>query len=78
MAVCLLNVFLFKEGCCRQNNISVVSGIGEELVVHHSEEICTHEASHNIVVIGRDGCRIRVVDEYSFYGWVVDRGEGLP
>ena len=73
VAIRLLNVFLFEERSCRKNDVSVIGGVGEELIVHHRKQVVAHKSAHNIVVVRRDRRRIRVVDEHCLYRRIFER-----
>src|SRR6185312_6157194 len=67
VSVCVLQVLVLEERGRGQNDVGVVSGIAEELLVHYGEQIGTTESPHNVIVIGRDRRRIRVVYKDGFH-----------
>ncbi len=54
---------MLQEGGRRQHDIGVVGGVGEELLVHHGEEVAAHQSPNHGVLVGSNGRGIRVVDE---------------
>lgn len=63
VSVCRLQIFVLEEGGRRQDDVSIVGGIGKKLLVHDGEQIRTLQTADHRIVIGTDRRRIRVVDK---------------
>ena len=73
VAVGAHDVFGFEEGGGGEDDVGVVGGVGEELLVDDGEEVVAAEAGEDACGVGRDGGGVAVVDEEG-----VDRGLQRP
>ena len=64
--VCALQILVLEERGRRKHNVGVVDGIGKELLMHDGEQVGTLQSSNDLVVIGTNRRRIRVVDKERF------------
>jgi hypothetical protein len=60
-----------------QHDVGVVHGVGWKLLVHHDEQIVAHQALVYTLQVGRDRCRITVIDEQRLDRRVIQFGERL-
>src|SRR5437879_12164012 len=51
-----LQIFMFEEGRRRQDDVGIVGGVGEELIVDHRNQIRALETANHVVVIWTDRC----------------------
>ena len=58
-----LQVLVLEERGRGKNDVGVVGGVGEELLVHHGEQVRTLQSANHLVVVGTNRRRIRVVNE---------------
>jgi hypothetical protein len=54
---------VFEKGGGGQDDVGEIGGVGLELFEDDGEEIVAPEAAADGVLIGRDGGRVRVVDD---------------
>ena len=88
MAVGALNILMFEERRCGQENVGVVGGVGEELLVDDGEQIGAREAAQDRALVGGDGGWVGVVDEeradwgavfgFAAEGLIAKFGERVP
>jgi antitoxin (DNA-binding transcriptional repressor) of toxin-antitoxin stability system len=69
VAVSALDVLVLEEGGCGEDDVGVVGGVSEELLVDDGEEIGAREAAQYGRLVGSDGRGVGVVDKKR-----VDRG----
>src|ERR1051326_6488399 len=63
MTAATINVVVFEERRRRQHDIGHPCGFGHELLVHASEQVLARKARLHLVLIGRDGYWIGVLDD---------------
>jgi len=73
MTVRLLQILVLEERRGRQHNISVVGRVGEELLVHHGEQIRTPQPANHLIMIRANRRRIGVVHKKRFHRRIVGR-----
>ena len=78
MPVRSLQLLVLEESRGRQHDVGVVGGVGEKLLVHNGEQIRALKAADHVIVVGRYGGRIRVVNEHRFHRRIVEGGQRLP
>ena len=76
VAVGALDVLELEEGGRGEDEVGVVGGVGEELLVDDGEEVVAREAAEDVVLVGRDGGGVAVVDEEGVDGRAADAGVG--
>ncbi len=77
MAVGSLHVLVLEEGGGGEQDVGVVGGVGEELLVDDGEEVGLRHSAQDLGLVGRDGGGVRVVDEERLHWRVVELGEGM-
>ena len=63
MSVGGLQFFVLEKRRGRQDDISVIGSVRQELLVDHREQVLARKASHHTVVIGCDRNWVGVVNE---------------
>src|ERR1039458_9219519 len=74
VAISLDQVFVLEESGGRQNQIGVVGGVGEELLVDHSKQVLALQPAPDQVLIGANGGWVRVVNHQGFDRRIVEIG----
>ena len=58
MAIGQDKIFVLEEGGGRKHDVGKIGGVGEELLVHHGEQIVALQALPDQVLLRTDRCRI--------------------
>jgi hypothetical protein len=58
-----LQVLVLEKRGSRQDDVGVVGGVGEKLLVHYGEQVRAQQPAHDGIVIGSNRCGIGVVHE---------------
>ena len=64
MATALIEVVMFEEHGGGQHDIGEFRRLGHELLVHADEEILARQTLLHLVLVGRDGSRVGVLDDH--------------
>ncbi len=77
MPIGCLQILMFKEGGRGQNNVCVVRGVREELLMDYGEQVRPLQAANHVVVVRTYRRRIRVVNEQSLDRRIIEGVERL-
>ena len=75
MAVCEIQVGVLQEGGGGQQDIGVIGGVVLKLLEYHGEQVVAPQAAQNLVLVGRDGRGVGVVDHHGLHRRMVQAVE---